>query len=89
MGCRDQPITYLDRTESGAVTGSHVLIASMDSIRPRKFTELLVHVVSAGARVISEPDSEVLHLERFLFVDLEKNLREEGVSYDERWMNMN
>ena len=43
----------------------------MDGVGTRKFTELLVHVVGAGAGVVSEPDTEVLDLQWALLVDLQ------------------
>lgn len=60
----------MDRTEAGTVPGSHVLVQALDSVRARELTEFLVHVMCAGPRVVTEPDTEVLDLQRFLFVDL-------------------
>ena len=62
--------TDVDRPEAGTVAGSHVLVERLDSIGAGKLTELLVHVVGSRARVVSEPDAEVLDLERLLLVDL-------------------
>merc|ERR1712137_1307157 len=59
----------LDRTEPGPVTGSHILIASVNSVGPGQFSELFVHVVGARARVVTKPDTEVLNLQRFLLVN--------------------
>ena len=50
--------------------GRHVLIKALDSISPREFAELLVHVVGPRARVVPQPDAEVFDLQRLLFVDL-------------------
>ena len=61
----------MDRPETSTVAGSHVLVEALDGIRTAQVTELLVHVVGSGARVVAEPDAEVLHLERLLLVDLE------------------
>ena len=62
--------TYVDRPETRAVAGSHVLVERLDGIRTAELTELLVHVVGAGARVVTEPDAEVLDLQGLLFVNL-------------------
>jgi len=50
----------VDRPETGTVPGSHVLVEALDSISTAELTELLVHVVRAGTRVIAKPDTEVL-----------------------------
>jgi hypothetical protein len=61
----------VDGTETGAVTGSHVLVEGLNSFGAAHLTELLVHVVGAGARVVADPDTEVLDLKRTLLVDLD------------------
>lgn len=60
----------MDGAETSTVAGSHVLVEALDGISTTELTELLVHVVGARARVISEPDTEVLDLQGFLLVDL-------------------
>lgn len=60
----------MDGAEAGTVTSSHVLVEGLNSLGPAHLTELLVHVVGTGARVVAEPDTEVLDLERALLVDL-------------------
>jgi hypothetical protein len=55
------------------VASCHVLIKGLYCIRPSELTELLVHVVRAGARVVTDPYTKVLHLHWFLFVDLIKH----------------
>jgi hypothetical protein len=60
----------VDRPESGTVASGHVLVQALDSINTAELTELLVHVVGARARVVSEPDTEVLDLQGLLLVDL-------------------
>lgn len=60
----------MDRPETGTMPGCHILVEALDSISTGELAELLVHVVCTRARVISEPDAEVLNLQRFLFVDL-------------------
>lgn len=62
----------VDRPESSAVAGGHVLVESLDSIRSRHLSVLLVHVVSAGSGVVSDPDAEVLDTERVLLGNLVK-----------------
>jgi hypothetical protein len=56
--------------EAGTVAGSHVLVQGFDGVGSAEFTELLVHVVGAGARVVTDPDTEVLDLGRTLLGDL-------------------
>ena len=60
----------MDRTEAGTVPGSHVLVEALDGIGTREFTELLVHIVCTGTRVVTEPDAKVLDLHGLLLVDL-------------------
>ena len=62
--------TNVDRPEAGAVAGSHVLVERLDGVRTAELTELLVHVVRSGTRVVTEPDAEVLDLQGLLLVDL-------------------
>lgn len=64
------PLTYVDGSESGTVTSSHVLVHGLDGIGSGHLSVLLVHVVCAGARVVDNPDTEVLDLEWSLLVDL-------------------
>jgi hypothetical protein len=52
------------------VAGSHILVESVDSGNTGHLTVLLVHVVSARARVVADPDTEVLDLLGALLVDL-------------------
>lgn len=60
----------MDGAKAGTVTSSHVLVEGLNSLGPAHLTELLVHVVGTGARVVAEPDTEVLDFERALLVDL-------------------
>ena len=64
----------VNRGESGPVTGSHVLVAGGDGIRASQFSVLLVHVVSAGARVVAEPDAKVFDRLGLLLKDLPTHL---------------
>ena len=61
--------TYVDRPEASAVAGSHVLVERLDGVRTAELTELLVHVVGTATRVVTDPDTEVLDLQRALLVD--------------------
>ena len=60
----------MDRSEPGTMPGSHILVQSVDSGDARKFSVLLVHVVGAGAGIVSDPNAEVLDLEGLLLMDL-------------------
>ncbi len=63
---------HVDRPEAGTVTGSHVLVESSDGFRPGELTELLVHVVCAGTRVVTEPDTEVLDFQWLCLMNLQR-----------------
>ena len=63
-------MTYVNGPEASTVAGSHVLVERLDGVRAAELTELLVHVVGTGARVVAKPDAEVLDLQRLLLVDL-------------------
>jgi hypothetical protein len=52
------------------VTGSHILVKGVDGGDTGHLTVLLVHVVGTGARVVADPDTEVLDLLGALLVDL-------------------
>ena len=65
---------YLDVPEAGAVTGGHILVEGIDGGDTGHLTVLLVHVVGAGARVVADPDTEVLDLLGLLLVDLDKSV---------------
>lgn len=68
--CSVERCTYLDRPEAGSVTGGHILVQSIDGGNAGHLTVLLVHVVGAGARVVADPDTEVLDLLGALLGDL-------------------
>lgn len=72
MTAKDEPKTYVDRPKPGPVPGSQVLVQRLDGVGSGKIPELLVHVVSSGSGIVTEPDTEVLDLERTLLVDLRK-----------------
>ena len=60
----------MDGPEPGTMTGSHVLIQGSNGVGAGHLTVLLVHVVGARARVVADPDTEVLDLGGPLLVDL-------------------
>lgn len=77
MGCQQcrttvDPIskTYVDRPEASTVAGSHIRVERLDGSNAGSLAVLLVHVVGAGARVVTDPDAEVLDLEGVLLGDL-------------------
>ena len=60
----------LDGVCASTVTSSHIAIALRDGGRNGHVTVLPVHVVGARARVVTQPDAEVLDLQRLLLFDL-------------------
>jgi hypothetical protein len=60
----------LDGAGASAVAGSHVGVAGLDSGVAGQLAVLLVHVVGAGAGIVTDPDTEVLDLKGLLLVDL-------------------
>lgn len=61
----------MDAGKTSTVASSHVLVHALNGVSAGQLAELLVQVVGTGARVVTEPDAEVLDLERLLLVDLE------------------
>lgn len=61
----------MDTPEASAVTGSHVLVHGLNGVAARHLAVLLVHIVGARARIVADPDTKVLDLERVLLVDLQ------------------
>ena len=59
----------MDRPETSPVPRRHILVQTPDRIRTRELTELLVHVVGTATRVVTDPDTVVLDLQRALLVD--------------------
>lgn len=55
------------------MSGSHILVHGLNSICSRHLTVLLVHVVGTRARIVPDPDAEVLDLQGALFADLVAN----------------
>lgn len=52
----------VDVSKSGSVSGSKVLVHLLDGSDSGDITVFLVHVVSAGSGLVSDPDTNVLHL---------------------------
>ena len=63
--------TYVDRSEAGTVAGGHVLVEGIDGLAAGHLAVLLVHVVGTGARVVTDPDTEVLDLLGALLMNLQ------------------
>jgi len=62
----------VDGPEPGTMTSSHILVQGSNRVGAGHLTVLFVHVVGAGARVVADPDTEVLDLGGPLLVDLVK-----------------
>jgi len=60
----------VNRSKSSSVSGSHVGIKRIDGRRSAQLAVLLVHVVGAASRIISDPHAKVLDLLRAFLVDL-------------------
>lgn len=56
--------------EPGAVARGHVLVHRLYSVAAGHLAVLLVHVVGAGAGVVADPNTKVLHLRWALLLDL-------------------
>lgn len=50
----------VDGSKSSSVSSSHVLVQRLDSTDSGNVSDLLVHVVSTGSGVVSDPHAEVL-----------------------------
>lgn len=70
LGGKLNNLEHVDGSESRSVSGSHVLVQHLNSVGSRNISVLLVHVVGAGSRVVSDPDTEVLDLGGGLLGDL-------------------
>jgi hypothetical protein len=62
--------THVDGPETGTVASCHVLIERFYSVRASELSELLVHVVCSGARIVADPYAKILHFQGLLFVNL-------------------
>lgn len=61
--------TYVNGPKTGTMSSRHILVEGFDGVGAAHLTVLLVHVVSAGAGIVSDPDAKVLDLEGALLVD--------------------
>jgi hypothetical protein len=61
---------YVDRPEAGTMPSCHVLVKAFDCISTGEVTELLVHVVGSRSRVVADPNTEVLDLQRLCLMYL-------------------
>ena len=60
----------VDRPEPSTMSSCHILVQSLNRISSRHLSVFLVHVVSSGARIVSNPDAKVLDFHWSLFMDL-------------------
>ncbi len=60
----------LERACAGAVTAGHVLIHHVDGASELSVSVLTIHIRSAAAGVVFQPDAEVLDISRVLLDDL-------------------
>jgi hypothetical protein len=72
MSCSEN--TYVDRPEAGSVAGGHIGVEGLNGVCPRHLTILLVHVVGARPRVVTDPNTKVLDPQGVLLLDLSKLL---------------
>jgi hypothetical protein len=64
--------------ETSAMASSHIEIEPLNSISTTEFTELLVHVVRPGTRIVTNPNSKVLDFQGFTLVNLTFGNYKEG-----------
>lgn len=69
----DQVYSYLDGVSAGPVTCTHIPVALSNCSRHCEVAVLTVHIVSARAGVITQPDADVLHNTRLAFHNLPKD----------------
>ena len=62
----------MNSPEPSTMARSHVLVHRLHSIAAGHLAVLFVHVVRAGAGVVADPDTEVLHLLGTLLMDLHR-----------------
>jgi len=62
----------VNRPEPGAMSRGHVLIHCLHGGASGHLAVLFIHVVRAGARVVADPDTEVLDFLRLLLRNLER-----------------
>lgn len=59
----------LNGAETSTMTGSHVHVETLNGFNTTHGTELLVHVVGPGTRIVTQPDAKVFDLQGLLFAD--------------------
>ena len=69
-GGNDLNINDLDGMGTSTMTSTHIAIALCHGITDSQITVFTVHVVSAGTRVITQPDAEIFDLNGRCLVDL-------------------
>ena len=70
FGVDDGGADNLDRGFAGTMLASHFSIQLLDSVRQGGAAEFLVHVVSSGTRVVTEPDAVVFDMVGVLLKNL-------------------
>lgn len=65
-----QASAYLDGVGASTMTGSHVAVALRHRIADGQVAVLAVHVVRARTRIVTQPNAEVLDLDRGALVHL-------------------
>merc|ERR550514_1206347 len=60
----------LDRLSLATMTTSHLAVHGSDGVSETQRTVFLVHIVSARTGIVTEPNTKVLNLFRFLLADL-------------------
>ena len=70
----------MNAPETGTVASCHIKVEPLYSVGTAEFTELLVHVVRSGSRIIAEPDTEVLDGGGLLLEDLVERKWVRGMS---------
>lgn len=69
VGSDDLHLHDLDGVGASTMASSHIPIALSDGSRGGQVSVLSVHVVGAATRVVTQPDTKVLHLQRGFLVN--------------------
>lgn len=78
----------LDGVGTGAVPSSQVAVALGHSCLSSQIPVLLVHVVGATARVITQPHAIVLDGQRALLIDLQRSERQKRIDTTMNYVTM-
>jgi len=62
--------TYVNGAETSTMTGGHILIQRRNRTCARQISHFLVHVMCTRTRIVSHPDTKVLHFQWLLLRDL-------------------